>query len=97
MADNRFSILIENFEECVVCHTTQDLHKHEVFFGTANRKLSIKYGLVISLCGIHHNLSNKGIHYNKELDLKWKRKAQKKFEEFYPDLDFRKIFGKSVL
>ena len=38
------------------------LHRHEVFFGTANRQKSIRDGLVIFLTPELHNMSNKGIH-----------------------------------
>lgn len=95
--DKRFSIITKDFENCVVCGTSLNIHKHEIFYGTANRKLSIKYGLVISLCAKHHNMSNEGIHYNKKLDLKYKKIGQKKFEKIYPDLDFIKIFGRNYL
>ena len=97
MADKRYSIITKNFEKCIICETTFNIHKHEVFYGTANRKLSIKYGLVVPLCARHHNLSKEGVHFNRNLDLKLKKIAQKKFEEKYPDLDFIKIFGKSFL
>lgn len=95
--DRRFSIITKDLWHCTVCGTTFNIHKHEVFYGTANRKLSIKYGLVIPLCAKHHNMSNEGIHYNRKLDLKYKKIAQKIFQEKYPDLDFIKIFGKSFL
>lgn len=94
----RYSI-IHNLEDrtCLVCKTNQNIHIHEVFFGSANRKLSIEYGLCVCLCGRHHNLSNEGVHYNRTLDIKLKQHAQKKFNEVYPDLDFLKIFGKNYL
>ena len=94
---NRYSILVDNFNECIECGTTRDIHKHEVFFGTANRKLSIKYGLVVPLCAYHHNMSNKGVHNNRKLDIELKQMAQRRFNVVYPDLDFIKIFGKSWL
>lgn len=94
----RYSIIHDLSErKCLVCGSTYNTHIHEVFFGTANRKLSIKYGLCVCLCARHHNMSNEGVHYNKALDTKLKVFAQKKFNEVYPDLDFRKIFGKNYL
>lgn len=93
----RYSILMNEMNHCYVCKTTLNLHIHEVFFGTANRKKSIQYGCCISLCAKHHNMSNEGVHFNRKLDLKIKEEMQKKFEEVYPDLDFIKIFGKSYL
>lgn len=97
MSDKRFSIIVDRLDRCLICKTYLDIHKHEIFFGTANRKLSIKYGLVVPLCGRHHNMSNEGVHFNRKLDLKLKQQGQKAFEYHYPDLDFIKIFGKSFL
>lgn len=93
----RFSILQNEMTKCYVCGTTNNLHIHEVFYGTANRQKSIKYGCCVSLCANHHNLSNEGVHFNKALDLEIKKKMQKRFNEVYPDLDFLKIFGKNYL
>ena len=80
-----------------MCGRKGDLHKHEVFYGTANRQKSIKWGMVIALCPSHHNMSSQGIHYNKELDLHVKQEAQRIFEKTYPDEDFLAIFGKNYL
>lgn len=93
----RFSILQKEMNKCYVCGTTLNLHIHEVFYGTANRKQSIKYGCCIALCACHHNMSNDGVHFNKSLDLKVKKDMQKRFEEVYKDLDFVKIFGRNYL
>lgn len=87
--------IIQEQKECYVCKTKYVLHEHHIFYGTANRKLSEKYGLKVWLCGRHHNLSNEGVHFNHDLDFSIKRMAQKKFEETYQDLDFVKIFGRS--
>ncbi len=87
--------IISNERECLVCKTKQGLHKHHIFYGTANRKKSEKYGCWCYLCGKHHNLSSEGVHFNKALNQKIQSKCQARFEELYPDLDFIKIFGRS--
>lgn len=89
--------ILQDKKECLVCHTTMNLHEHHVFEGTANRKRSEEQGMKIWLCGYHHNLSDAGIHFNKELDLAVKRMAQEKFEQTYTRSEFRAIFGKSYL
>ena len=89
-----FSIIQENLSECYKCHTTYNLHCHHVFEGR-NRQNSERYGLKVMLCGKHHNLSNEGVHFNKEFDLELKKLGQQKFEENYPDLDFLSIFRKN--
>ena len=48
------------------------LHRHEVFFGTANRKKSIQDGLVVFLTPERHNLSSNGVHFNRAFDLELK-------------------------
>ena len=80
-----------------MCNTTQDIHEHHIFEGTANRRQSEKYGMKIFLCGRHHNMSNQGIHFNKELDTSVKQMAQEIFEETHTREEFREIFGKSYL
>lgn len=89
--------IISNERECLVCGSTYNLHKHHIFFGSANRKLSEKYGCWCYLCARHHNMSNEGVHFNKPLDTKLKEYTQRKFNEVYPDLDFMRIFGKNYL
>lgn len=93
----RFSILQNEMNECYFCGTTKNLHIHEVFFGTANRQKSIRYGCCVSLCAVHHNLSNNSVHFNKDMDLNLKKTMQKRFMQVYPDLDFLKIFGKNYI
>lgn len=89
--------IISNERQCFVCHTTFNLHRHHIIYGMANRKQSEKYGCWVYLCAYHHNMSNEGVHFNKELDIKLKRLAQQKFIETYPDLDFIKEFGRNYL
>lgn len=89
--------IISNEKCCLICSTTFNIHKHHIFFGSGRRVLSEKYGCWCYLCGVHHNLSNAGVHFNKELDNELKAKTQKLFEEKYPELDFLKIFGKNYL
>lgn len=73
---NRYSIIQDKMDRCYICGDKNNTHIHEVFFGTAHRQLSIKYGLCICLCAKHHNMSNEGIHFNYNLDLEIKKKCQ---------------------
>lgn len=83
---NRFSILTSDLDHCVICRAKKE-HLHEVCFGR-NRINSIKYGLVIPLCSLHHT----EMHRNKEWQEYWHKKGQQAFIAYYPDLDFFKIF-----
>ena len=90
--------LLSNEKKCLVCGCERDIHRHHIFYGTANRKNSERDGCWCFLCGMHHNLSSAGVHFNRELDLKIKRECQKKWEETYGDRDaFIRRFGKSYL
>ena len=95
MADKRFSILVDDLDYCIVCGKPHP-HKHEVFFGS-KRTLSIKYGMVLPLCYLHHE-GNESPHMNREIDLQYKKKAQAIWESTYGTReDFIRIFGKSYL
>lgn len=71
--------------------------EHHVIFGNANRKLSERYGLKVYLCLEHHEVGEEAVHINAENALLVKKEAQKAFEKRWPELDFRKIFGKNFL
>ena len=98
--DKRYSIITNDLEHCIECGR-DGINKHEIFYGTANRKLSIKYGLVIPLCQEQHHdqYNSRGIHFDKGLCDKWHIIGQKKAMEFYKWTieDFIKIFGKSYI
>ena len=74
-------------------------HRHEVFGGVANRHKSIEDGLVIFLTPEMHNMSDKGIHFNKEFSDYAKKVAQKRWMEFYnkDKDDFIRRYGRNYL
>lgn len=73
-----------------------NLHKHHVF-GGRRRKASEKYGLWVWLRPDWHNLSDYGVHFNKELDTLLKQKAQEAFERDHTRKEFMEIFGRNYL
>lgn len=89
--------ILQNKKQCIICHNN-NIEEHHVFFGTANRKLSEKYGLKVYLCPEHHR-GTRGVHgkYGKILDTYLKELAQSKFEEKESREKFRQIFGISFL
>lgn len=89
--------IISNKKTCFVCGCGYDIHKHHIYYGTANRRLSEKYGCWVYLCGKHHNLSNEGVHFNKNLDTKLKRFCQEKWEEKRTREEFMRVFGRNYL
>lgn len=74
--------IIQEEKKCYISGQTYWLESHHIFFGRAYRKLSEKYGLKVYLTRDLHR-GTKGVHNNRELDLKLKRIAQQKFEEIY--------------
>jgi hypothetical protein len=74
-------------------------HRHEVFFGSANRQKSIKLGLVVFLTPEMHNMSDYGVHFNKAFDLELKQIGQKAAMQTYGwSIDeFIKQFGRNYL
>lgn len=90
--------IISNEKKCWMCGTTRNLHRHHIFHGVANRPLSEKYGCWVYLCGFHHNLSEYGVHFDKEMDTVLKKLAQKRWEdEFGIRKEFIETFGRNYL
>lgn len=71
--------------------------EHHVIGGTANRKLSEKYGLKVWLDPDHHLYGQETVHKNAEIAEMLHKKAQKTFMRSYPELDFCATFGKNYL
>ena len=89
-----FSILTDNMYTCYISKRTDDIHVHHIF-GAANKSHSETYGFIVPLTGEWHNLSDHGVHFNKELDLKLKRLCENYWLEHYGTKeDFINIFGK---
>ena len=90
------SVIFENMGQCLVCCSPY-IQVHHIFYGTANRKLSDKYGYVAPLCQEHHT-GDHGVHFNKPLDIHLKRMAQLHFEVMHGSReDFIRVFGKNYL
>ena len=89
--------ILQNEKVCFICGQNQ-VHKHHIFQGYANRKISDKLGFYIYLCPYHHNLGGKNcIHQNTELNLIAKQMCQKEYEKLHSREEFIKQIGKSYL
>lgn len=101
------SIMDKKDGTCYLCRmlygddTQKTVQEHHIFYGTAKRKLSEKYGLKVYLCLYHHtgniNGAKEAVHRNKEIADLLHREGQKAFIKRYPEKDFLEIFGKSWL
>lgn len=79
---NRFSLFTINLDKCYFCDRPKnDLHE---LLGGRNRNNSMKYGLVLPVCREHHNEIQHSLEY--------KKIAQKKFQEVYPEINFTEVF-----
>ena len=82
--------IIQKEKQCWVCANPY-VEEHHIYYGTANRKLSEKYGLKVWLCHTHHRDASLGVHFNSTLDRKLKETAKREFEKIYP-YDFQRLF-----
>lgn len=89
--------ILSNEYKCYVCGYTGNLHVHHIFFGTANRKLSERYGCWVYLCPRHHNMSRNSVHEDACLDKSLKKHCQEVFEKHYNVTTerFIEIFGRN--
>jgi hypothetical protein len=70
---------------------------HEVFHGTGNRNMSIRYRMQAKLC-LNHHKGREGVHSgNVELDLFLKQKYQRIFESQYGHDAFMKAIKRNYL
>lgn len=81
--------IIQDKKECYICRSPF-VEEHHIFYGTANRKLSEKYGLKVWLCPKHHR-GETGVHFNQKLNDKLRGIAEERFREIYP-YNFNRLF-----
>ena len=91
------SIFTDNLDRCIITGSDKsvaDIHIHHIF-GGANKANSEKYHFLIPLRADWHNMADYGIHFNKELDLKYKKMCQEYWLEHYGTKEeFIAVFGK---
>lgn len=90
--------LMSDTKVCYICGTPFNLHKHHIF-GGANRKRSEKDGCWVYLCADHHNMSDRGVHFNKYLDTRLKQDCEKRWmvKNEKSEYDFIKKYGRNYL
>jgi hypothetical protein len=90
------SIITEDMHTCMICKTTRNIERHHVCFGSADRKISDKYGLIVPLCSDCHR-GRTGVHQCRAVDLKMKQLAQRTFEEKYSREKWMELFRRNYL
>lgn len=82
--------------ECYITGSRINLHRHHIY-GGSRRQASEKWGCWVYLRADYHNMSKKGVHFDRRLDLSLKRECQVAFEALYGHEKFMRVFGKSYL
>lgn len=90
--------ILQDKKESYISGSTYNLEEHHIFFGTANRKVSEKIGFKVWLTVEEHR-GTYGVHgkLGRDLDLKLKQDAQRKYEETHTREEFIKLIGKNYL
>lgn len=88
--------ILQDRKECFLCGSTLELHEHHVIYGPFRKKAE-HYGLKVWLCPVEHNMSDQGVHFNRELDLRLKQYAQEKFEAIHGHAAWMREFEKNYL
>lgn len=92
--------VIQREKECYFCKKQTGLHRHHCIYGSANRRLSDKYGFTVWLCSEHHTNGSDAVHRNPNgvLDIHLKQKCQRYYEMVFGTReDFIREFGRNWL
>lgn len=94
----------KNDRTCYLCmllrqdyDTRSGLQEHHAMPGTANRKLSERYGLKVYLCLEHHTAGPFAVHNNARVQRLIQGNAQKVFEKKYSHEKWMEVFGRNYI
>lgn len=75
----RKSIITDEIDKCFICGSRRNIEAHHIF-GSTERDLSEKYGLVVPLCSVCHKHPRLGVHQDSE-NAQWMHEVgQRAFE-----------------
>lgn len=91
--------ILQNDKRCYFTGSTENLHRHHIFFGKRNRKISDQNGFWVWLRYDRHVANSPWAtpHNCREVDLMLKRECQKKFEETHSREEFMALIGTNYL
>lgn len=78
-------------------NTRTGLQEHHVMCGTADRKLSERYGLKVYLCLEHHTAGPCAVHNNAGLQRMLQERARRIFEKKYSHEKWMEVFGRNFI
>lgn len=88
----------DNPKACYICQSRRNIEEHHIFFGSGLRDISEEKGLKVHLCMEHHRTGSRAAHNCKEVNLYFKRVAQRAFEnQIGSREEFMKLIGKNYL
>ena len=86
--------VIHDLKSCHITGERKNIHVHHIF-GASNKGNSERYGFLVALRSDYHNMSDHGIHFDKALDLKYKRMCEDYWLKHYgTQEEFIEVFGK---
>ncbi len=85
--------IISEREECFICHTELNITRHELVYGTANRKKSKALGVWIWICPRCHNIA----HRDKQTIDTLHKLAQQECDNWYGEGTFFEVYGVNYL
>lgn len=88
--------IMQTEKKCYVSGSKHNLdcHHQHVMGGTANRKISDKYGI---WCWLRHDIHMDLHDRNKDLEIRLKQDAQRAFEKIYSREKWMSLFYKNYL
>lgn len=93
----RFSILTDDLEHSYLSGIPTNVI-HHIYGGNGRRKISEREGFIVPLTPAEHNMSSRGVHFNKKLDLWLKQLCQEKYEKMgHSREEFIKLVGRNYL
>lgn len=99
MARKKSIMVNPEWKDCAICGSSRDPEWHHVMHGTANRKISDKWGLTVWLCHDCHE----ALHFSpdpswRDRDKELMQLAQKCFERKYNSHEkWMELFGKNFI
>ena len=88
--------IMQKEKRCWFCGKEGYLERHHVLSGTANRKISEKYGLWVYLCHNCHTGTD-GAQYDPDKNRQLKVEAQMAFEELYGHDKWMQTFRRNYI
>ena len=89
--------ILQTEKKCYITGATTNLHRHHIYFGNPNRKISEKNGFWVLLRADWHNGASYGVHFDRSLDLELKRSCQSAYERTHTRQEFIRLIGKNYL